>query len=181
MSIVMTFNIGIAIILASTGKIGTNITQFLFGSILTVTAFDLLMILGVMLVSLAFLYIYRHQLIYATFDEDGARINGIDVTKLNYLFAALTGATVGVSTRITGLLVISSILVIPTAAALNLRRGFFKTPPVGHGLRHHLRNGRDRSLLLHGLSSGRNHCPGLGCRPDPYLPVPPGIMIRSGT
>ncbi len=127
MSIVMTFNIGIAIILASTGKIGTNITQFLFGSILTVTAFDLLMILGVMLVSLAFLYIYRHQLIYATFDEDGARINGIDVTKLNYLFAALTGATVGVSTRITGLLVISSILVIPTAAALNLRRGFFKT------------------------------------------------------
>ncbi len=127
MSIVMTFNVGLAIMLASTGKIGTNINQFLFGSILTVTTTDIILILSVTIITLIFLYIYKDQLIYSTFDEDGAMINGINVVSVNYIFAALTGATVGVSTRITGLLVISSILVIPIASALNLGKGFIRT------------------------------------------------------
>lgn len=127
MSIVMTFNVGLAIFLASTDKVGTNINQFLFGSILTVTYKDILLILLVVAVTLVFLYIYRNQLIYSTFDEDGAKISGINTKALNYMFAAITGATVGVSSRITGILVITSIMVIPIAAAINLGKGFFRS------------------------------------------------------
>lgn len=135
MSIVMTFNVGLAIILASRGS-SANIESFLFGSILTVEPSDLFLIAAVTLISLIFIRIFYSQLLYITFDEEGAEISKIPVVSLNYLFMALTGATVGVSIRITGLLVISSILVLPVAAALNLRAGFRKTLlwAVGFGL-----------------------------------------------
>lgn len=135
MSIVMTFNVGLAIILASRGS-SANIESFLFGSILTVEPSDLFLIAAVTLISLIFIRIFYSQLLYITFDEEGAEISQIPVVSLNYLFMALTGATVGVSIRITGLLVISSILVLPVAAALNLRAGFRKTLlwAVGFGL-----------------------------------------------
>lgn len=126
MSIVLTFNVGLAIILASRGNAG-NITAFLFGSILTVEVTDLALIGLVTLISLVFIRVFYDQLLYITFDEEGAEISNIPVRRLNYLFMAVTGAAVGVSIRVTGLLVISSILVLPVAAALNLRQGFKKT------------------------------------------------------
>ena len=126
MSIVMTFNVGLAIILASRGTSG-NITAFLFGSILTVEISDLVLIGLVTLISLIFIRVNYNKLLYITFDEEGAEISNIPVKTLNYLFMAVTGAAVGVSIRVTGLLVISSILVLPVAAALNLKQGFNKT------------------------------------------------------
>lgn len=123
MSIVMTFNVGLAIILASRGSSG-NISSFLFGSILTVEIRDLVLITLVTLICLIFIRLFYEKLLYLTFDEEGAIISGIPVKTLNFIFVALTGAAVGVSIRITGLLVISSILVLPVAAALNLKKGF---------------------------------------------------------
>ena len=126
MSIVLTFNVGLAIILASRGKSG-NISSFLFGSILTVELMDLVLIALVTVVCLFFIRLYFDKLLYLTFDEEGAIISGIPVKTLNFIFVALTGAAVGVSIRITGLLVISSILVLPVATALNLKKGFKTT------------------------------------------------------
>ena len=54
MAIVMTFNVGLAIILASRGG-SANITAFLFGSILTVEIADLMLIAAVTLTSLVFI------------------------------------------------------------------------------------------------------------------------------
>lgn len=126
MSIVMTFNVGLAIILASRGK-SASISSFLFGSILTVEFGDLVLIAVVTLICLLFIRLFFEKLLYLTFDEEGAIISGIPVERLNFIFVALTGAAVGVSIRITGLLVISSILVLPVAAALNLKKGFRTT------------------------------------------------------
>ncbi len=123
LSIVMTFNVGVAIILASRGR-AAGVNSFLFGSILTVEFRDLILIALVTLVSLLFIAMTYEKLVYLTFDEEGAIISGVPVDTLNYAFAALTGAAVGVSIRITGLLVISSILVLPVASALNFKRGF---------------------------------------------------------
>ncbi|MFZ2258467.1 MAG: metal ABC transporter permease [Clostridiaceae bacterium] len=123
MSIVMTFNVGLAIIIASRGNSG-NVSSFLFGSILTVEFQDLVLIAVVTLICLLFIRLYFEKLVYMTFDEEGAIISGIPVKTLNFIFVALTGAAVGVSIRITGLLVISSILVLPVATALNLKKGF---------------------------------------------------------
>lgn len=127
MSVILTFNTGLAIVLASSRKIGTSINQFLFGSVLTVTRKDIILVAGVTAAVLLFVAVFYKKMLYSTFDEEGASIHGIKTERINYIFAVLTGATIGVSLRITGLLVISAVLVLPVAAALNLRRGFRDT------------------------------------------------------
>jgi zinc transport system permease protein len=127
MSIILTFSVGLAIILISTGKSGANVNTYLFGSILTVTSKDLYVIASLSIVSIVSLVLLYNKLVYITFDEEGAFTSGINVKLINYLFTLLVGATIAVSIRIMGILVISSMIVIPVATALQLNLGFKKT------------------------------------------------------
>ena len=98
MSIVLTLSLGIAIILTSSGKATAKVDSFLFGSILTVTVSDIVLIgiVGVIcLITLIFIY---DKLIYVT-----------------------------LSIRVMGILVVSSIIVVPVATAMQLKKGFTKT------------------------------------------------------
>lgn len=127
MSVVMTLSVGIAIILVSSGQANTNINQYLFGSILTVTRQDLLMVLVVTVITIVAVSYFYNELIYTTFDEDGAHISNIKVKRVNYIFAVLMGLSIAVSIRITGVLVISSLIVLPVASAMQFKKGFQKT------------------------------------------------------
>ena len=127
MSIVLTLSLGIAIILISTGKANANVNSYLFGSILTVSKSDLLIIATAGIICLLILKIIYNKLIYITFDEEGAKTAGINVKFINYLFTILVGATISLSIRIMGILVISSIIVVPVATSMQLKKNFNKT------------------------------------------------------
>jgi zinc transport system permease protein len=127
MSIVLTLSLGIAIILISSGKASAKVDSFLFGSILTVTDSDICLIAivgGICLICLLFLY---NKLIYVTFDENGAKTSGINVKLVNYIFTLLVGATISLSIRVIGIIVYSSIIVVPVATAMQLKKGFTTT------------------------------------------------------
>ena len=68
-----------------------------------------------------------NKLIYVIFDEDGAKTAGIKVKLINYLFSILVGAVISLSIQIMGILVISSIIVVPVATAMQLKVNFRKT------------------------------------------------------
>lgn len=127
LAITLTLSVGIAITIISMGKASANVSSYLFGSILTVSKQDLMVILIVGIIVLAILALFYNQLIYATFDEEGAAIAGIRVKTLNYVFAILVGATISLSLRIMGILVLSSMMVIPVATSLQLGKGFKRT------------------------------------------------------
>lgn len=131
MTVVMSLSVGIAIILVSSGQANTNINQYLFGSILTVTRGDLLFVLVVAIITITAVTFYYNELIYTTFDEDGALISNIKVKWVNYIFALLMGLSISVSIRITGVLVISSLIVLPVASAMQFRQGFKRTLFIG--------------------------------------------------
>jgi zinc transport system permease protein len=59
-----------------------------------------------------------------TFDEEGSKIIGIKVKLINYLFSILVAATISVSIRIVGVLVLSSMLSLPVATAMQLKKSF---------------------------------------------------------
>jgi zinc transport system permease protein len=124
MVIVLTLGVGIGITLVSSGKVSTNIDSYLFGSILTVTKSDLYIILILSLISIITIFSLYHQLIYITFDEEGARTSGLNIKLINYIFMVLVSATVSVSLRIMGILVISSMIAVPVAASLQLNKSF---------------------------------------------------------
>lgn len=127
MSIVLTLSLGIAIILTSSGKATAKVDSFLFGSILTVTISDIVLIGIVGAICLITLIVIYDKLIYVTFDEIGASTSGINVKLINYIFTLLVGATISLSIRVMGILVVSSIIVVPVATAMQLKKGFNKT------------------------------------------------------
>ena len=127
MSIVLTLSLGLAIILVSTGKASANVDSYLFGSILTVGKEDLFLIGIVGAICILILLSIYNKLIYVTFDENGAKISGINVKLINYIFTLLVGATISISIRVMGILVISSIIVVPVATAMQLKKGFNTT------------------------------------------------------
>ena len=122
--IILSLSVGIAITIISSGMVHTNVEAFLFGSILTVTPDDVLAVAVLCVVSLAAVYLLYQQLVMLAFDEDGAKIAGVKTRLINYIFALLVAAMVAVSIRVVGILVISSLIALPVAAALQLGKGF---------------------------------------------------------
>ena len=125
--IVLSLSVGIAITIISAGLVHTNVESFLFGSILTVSQRDVYSVLLLSVISIvAVIWLYP-QLVFLTFDEEGAKIAGVKSRAINYVFSILVAATISVSIRIVGILVISSLIALPVATALQLQTGFRRT------------------------------------------------------
>lgn len=105
----------------------TNLLVYLFGSILTVTTQDLVVIGvlagGVLAVAVGL----RRQLFSVCQDEEFARVSGLPVQLLNIVLAVTAALTVTVAMRVVGLLLVSALLVVPVAAAQQLTQGFATT------------------------------------------------------
>lgn len=125
--IVLSLSVGIAITIISSGLVHANVDSFLFGSILTVSRGEVTTVAILTLISLLTIFGLFPQLVLLAFDEDGARIAGVKARTINYIFSILVAATISVSIRIVGILVISSLIALPVATALQLHQGFKKT------------------------------------------------------
>jgi zinc transport system permease protein len=127
-ALVLSGSLALAVVLLSSLRgLNVNIMSYLFGSLSTVTHFDLLMLFAIVVLVLTFVMLRYHQLFLTALDEDLARVSGVRVLVLNATFAALTAGVVAASLQIVGALLIGALMVIPVLAALELRRGFFAT------------------------------------------------------
>lgn len=124
LSIVLSLSVGTAITIISSGKARANVNSFLFGSVLTVTKTDLFTVLALSLVSVFIILLLYNHLVVLTFDEEGSKASGVNVKLINYIFSILVAATISVSIRIVGVLVLSSMIALPVATALQLNKGF---------------------------------------------------------
>ena len=115
------------VLIGLSGGFSLDLYSFLFGSILLISYNDQLMILALSLIVLAIMYKIYRKLMYIAFDEEQAKVSGIDVIKLNYLFIVLASVTVITSVRLVGVLLISSLIVIPNITAMMFGKGFKKT------------------------------------------------------
>jgi zinc transport system permease protein len=128
LAIVMSAGLGLSVILIGITKTSdTGLSGLLFGSILTLTNQDIFVISFLALLSLLFLLLFYREFFFLTFDEEGARLAGIPVERFNYLLLFLAAMVIALGLKIVGALLISSLMVIPVAAALLLAQGFKKT------------------------------------------------------
>jgi len=97
-----------------------NLFQFLFGSILTVTRGDLIVIAVLGAAALAVIALLYRALVAVVVDEEGARVAGLPVPLLNALTAALAAVTIAVSMRVVGILLIAALMVLPVIAAARI-------------------------------------------------------------
>lgn len=115
------------ILIGLAGGFTLDLYSFLFGSILLISIQDQETILLASAIILSILYFFYQKLIYVTFDEEQAKVSGINVSRLNYLFVILASISVIVSVRLVGVLLISSLIVIPNITAIMFGKGFKKT------------------------------------------------------
>lgn len=127
LTIVLSLSVGTAITIMSSGRLHVNINSFMFGSVLTVSRQDLYTVLALSLLSVLMVLLLYNQLVFIAFDEEAARIAGVKVQLINYVFSILVAAAIAVSVRIVGVLVLSSMLALPVATALQLGKGFRAT------------------------------------------------------
>ena len=125
--VVLALSVGIAITLMSSGRLRVNADSFLFGSILTVTRTDMALVLVLSAVTTLTLIVLYHKLVYIAYDEEAAAVAGVKTRAVNYVFMVLASAAISVSIRVVGVLVLSSMITLPVAAALQLERGFRAT------------------------------------------------------
>lgn len=123
--ILFTAGLALGILLISRSRgLGVDLTSYLFGNLLAVTATDIAVVAAVALVLIGSLLVLRKELFYVTFSEEAAKLSGLPVGMLNVLFTAATAVSIVIASRIVGVLLVSALLVVPAASALQLGRSF---------------------------------------------------------
>lgn len=126
-AIIMSAGVGLAGILSGFTSNSAGFTSFLFGSIVAIADFELYMVIALsIVVMISFLLLYK-ELMHIAFDESGARIVGIPVKTVNFIFTILTALTVSIASRTVGALIVSSIMVIPVACAMRFASSYRMT------------------------------------------------------
>lgn len=128
LSVFLSGSLALAIVLIGLSH-GFNVDLFsyLFGSILTVRNSDVYIIAGLGIFIVTILGVFNKELIFMSFDEEGARVSGIPVSIFNMVFILFAAVTIAISIPIIGILLISALLVLPVVTALQLRAGFKRT------------------------------------------------------
>ena len=127
-AVLLVSGLGIGVLLISaTGGFKVDLFSFLFGSILLISFEDMLLILAISSGIITTIIVLRKQLLHLTFDEEQAKVSGINTDKLNYIFVILASITVITSMRLVGILLISALIVLPNITAIMFGKGFKKT------------------------------------------------------
>jgi zinc transport system permease protein len=124
-ALALLFYTGIAagvVLVSAAGALDVGLFAFLFGSILTITYGNLLLVSVLGAFALATVALLYRALAAIVLDEEGARVAGVPVGALNVVVAGLAGVTVAVSMRIVGILLIAALMVLPVIAASRVAR-----------------------------------------------------------
>ena len=101
------------------------LSQYLFGSLTTVTAADLVVVAALAVLVLVPTIGLAPRLFAVCSDEELARTQGLPVRFYNIVIVVVAAITVTLAMRTVGLLLVSALMVVPVAAAHNLVRSFF--------------------------------------------------------
>ena len=117
---------GIVLISVSRG-FGFSLESLLFGSVLLVDTSQIIISLVIAAVTLGIIFLFFKEIVYVTFDETQARASGLRTWIFDYLISALSGVVVIVAIPIVGILLISSLLVLPALTATQIAKSFRQT------------------------------------------------------
>jgi zinc transport system permease protein len=128
LAIMLSGTLAIAVIVVSLGgALNNSLFSYLFGSILSVSQADILVIGIFGFIALGLLLLYSKELYFIAYDEEVAQTSGLRVVFLNYLLVSVSAIIIALSIRVVGSLLIGALMVIPTVSALQYRVGFMKT------------------------------------------------------
>ncbi|TVR73075.1 MAG: metal ABC transporter permease [Marinilabiliales bacterium] len=103
-----------------------NLMGYLFGSLLTVSPADIWMMLALTLTVSIFFIVFYKVILFISFDQEYARTHRAPVQLVNYLLISLVAATIVLSIKVAGIILVISLLTIPQTIANLFTRKFSK-------------------------------------------------------
>ena len=115
--------IGIIVTSLTTGMT-TDVSSYMFGSILAMTKEDVVLSAVLCIIVLGLFVLCCNQVFAVTFDENFAKATGVNVGAYNMLISVLTAVTIVLGMRMMGAMLISSLIIFPALIAMRLQRSF---------------------------------------------------------
>ncbi len=126
--IILSSGIGLGVIFISLADgFNTDLYSYLFGSVSAVSRTDLVIIIIISVIVVAFISLLYKELFLLSFDEEHAKASGIAVKSLHFFFIVLVALVIAASMRIVGILLVSSLMTLPVAASIRIAKGFKQT------------------------------------------------------
>ena len=110
------------IVIAFQERLRVDLVSYLFGDILAVDTTDLAWIYGGGVVVLGLLALIWRPVLLATISPELAEVEGVKVRRVQLLLALLMAAVVALAMKLIGILLVTSLLIVPAAAARQLAR-----------------------------------------------------------
>ncbi|MDR4516521.1 MAG: metal ABC transporter permease [Nitrosomonas sp.] len=117
------FALGVAII-SQQRALNRSLDSVLFGNILGITDFDLILIGLVTALTMTMMFFMYRPLLFSTFDNEAAQIFGIKTEGVQLLFALLLTLSIIISMNIVGVTMIAATLIIPAMTARMMTDSF---------------------------------------------------------
>ena len=126
--IIMATGMGLgAIFISLANGFSMDLVSFLFGTVSAVTLTDVYTIFIVTGVVILFVIAFYKELLFLSFDEEQARVSGIRLRLVHILFMIVVALVIAISMRVVGILLVSSLITLPVAAALRFAKSFKAT------------------------------------------------------
>lgn len=127
LSFVMTFSLGIAIVMYQLSKTKSDLTGYLFGNIVALTQFDVIVIVIVVAVSIAYMIVNYKKLLMVTFDGVFAHTKGLSGKRYDTLFFIVLALIIAASTKFVGVLLVSALMNLPVMITMSYTKSFKQT------------------------------------------------------
>lgn len=125
--------IGIILVTIS-GKFNVDLFSYLFGSILAIERVEVFIAVSLAVTVIMVISLFYQELLYQTFDMESARTSGINNEFLNGILAVLTSITIVIGMKVVGILLVAALLVIPSAAGLQIAKTFRQAVIISSGV-----------------------------------------------
>lgn len=115
--------IGIIVTSLTTGMT-TDVSSYMFGSILAMTKEDVMLSAVLCIIVLGLFVLCYNQVFAVTFDENFAKATGVNVGAYNMLISVLTAVTIVLGMRMMGAMLISSLVIFPCLTSMRVFKSF---------------------------------------------------------
>ncbi len=123
--IIMSAGIGLGVVFISMANgFNTDLLNYLFGSVIAVNRSDFITITVITVVVLFILIIFYKELFFLSFDEEQARVSGINRRLVHLIFMVMVALVIAASMRVVGILLVSALMTLPVASAMRFAKGF---------------------------------------------------------
>jgi zinc transport system permease protein len=123
--VILSAGIGFGAIFISLSKgFGSDLIGYLFGSVSAVSRQDLLIVIVIAIIVIGYIRFLYKELFVLSFDPEYSKVSGINARFIQMFFMIITALVIGASMRIVGILLVSSLMTVPVAAAMQIAKSF---------------------------------------------------------